>query len=680
MTIKRKVLVLIFAAILVAAGSSTLIGRTISKKAVEEEIGNLLTTIAQSKSLQIHAAVSDKVSSVESLAEVLATVISDESYQGQIQGRLDSPFVTYVLQRFKESNASIRDIVVWDEGGTLMTSTRPIENLNTTENMAEVLLMGKEKPSVGTIEEDVSGKEYVLYTSAPIQMNGERIGVVVLLNGVEDIFAITTDRTGLGKTGESYIVNPEGYLITPSRFLSDAAVLRNQLSLSDLKLDGSTPSSGNGEIQPGHKAVRAKNYLGDSVFRAYAALPDTGWIVVAEKGSSEAFEPVIEMTNAMLLVLLGLLGIGAIGAFLLSRTITRPIINLHRGVVEIMKGNLNHRIGAGGSDEIGQLSMAFDQMTANLQRTQRELEAYSAGLEKMVEKRTHELSLTNEELNREIEVRKKAEETLRKTNAQLMETMEQLKSSQAQLLQSEKLAAVGQLVSGVAHELNNPLMAINGYVELMEMYVEDPTAREDIQNLKTLSERATSVVRNLLSFARKQDPKREYVSVNEAIKVVIKLRAYELNLDNIEIVQELDPEIPKTMADFQQLQQVFLNLLVNAEQAMRDAHGRGRLVIRSERVGNIIRITFTDDGPGIPRDIINRIFEPFFTTKPVGKGTGLGLSICYGIIREHGGKIYVTSKEGEGATFTVELPIISKPVECASTGEPSNSTNRGTGS
>ncbi len=668
MTIKRKVVVLIFAAILVAAGSSTLIGRTISKKAVEEEIGNLLTTIAQSKSLQIHAAISDKVNSVESLSQVLATVISDEAYQDQIQGRLDSPFVTYVLQRFKESNESIRDIVVWNMEGLLMASTRPAESLNMGQGLEEALSMGKEKAYVGTIEAEAAGGGYVLYTSAPIRMNGEPIGVVALLNTVDDIFAITTDRTGLGKTGESYVVNPQGYLITPSRFLSDAAVLSNQLSIGDLKLEALIPGGNHEQIQSSRKAIRAKNYLGDSVFRAYAVLPETGWIVVAEKGSAEAFEPVVEMTNTMLFVLLGLLGAGAIGAFLLSRTITKPIINLHRGVVEIMKGNLNHRIGGGGTDEIGQLSMAFDQMTANLQRTQRELEAYSAGLEKMVEKRTRELSLTNEELNREIEVRKKTEETLRRTNSQLRETMEQLKSSQAQLLQSEKLAAVGQLVSGVAHELNNPLMAISGYVELMEMYVEDPTAREDLQNLKTLSERATSVVRNLLSFARKQDPKREYISVNDAIKVVIKLRAYELNLDNIEIVQELDPELPKTMADFQQLQQVFLNLLVNAEQAMRDAHGRGKLIIRSEKVGDIIRVSFTDDGPGIPRDIVNRIFEPFFTTKPVGKGTGLGLSICYGIVREHQGKIYVNTKEGEGATFIVELPIVTKSVECLSTG------------
>ncbi|MBM3132075.1 MAG: hypothetical protein FJZ95_03455, partial [Chloroflexi bacterium] len=325
-----------------------------------------------------------------------------------------------------------------------------------------------------------------------------------------------------------------------------------------------------------------------------------------------------------------------------------------------MKGNLDHAVGASGTDEIGQLSRAFDEMTANLKKTQNELKEYSQSLEKMVAARTKELSMTNEELNKEVEVRKKAEETLLKTNAQLRQTMEELKSSQAQLLQSEKLAAIGELVSGVAHELNNPLMAISGYVELMQMYVEDQTAREDLQNLKSLSERATAVVKNLLSFARKQDPKRDYISVNEAIKGVVKLRSYELNLDNIEIVQELDPDLPKTMADFQQLQQVFLNLLVNAEQAMRDAHGKGKLVIKTQRIGETIRTTFTDDGPGIPRDIMNRIFEPFFTTKPVGKGTGLGLSICYGIIQEHHGQILATSKEGEGTTFTVELPVVAE--------------------
>lgn len=241
---------------------------------------------------------------------------------------------------------------------------------------------------------------------------------------------------------------------------------------------------------------------------------------------------------------------------------------------------------------------------------------------------------------------------------ELEQAQAKLKASQAQLLQSEKLAAVGQLVSGVAHELNNPLMGISSTVELMKRYVKDEMALEDLTNLEGDTDRAIAIVRNLLSFARKQEPERKLISINEVIRSVTQLRAYDLRLSNIEVIEDLDPDLPETMADFQQMQQVFMNLIVNAEQAIREFRKNGRITVRSSRVEGNIRVTVTDDGPGIPREILGRIFEPFFTTKPVGKGTGLGLSICYGIVQEHQGQIAVESEEGHGATFTVELPIV----------------------
>ncbi|NQT74037.1 MAG: PAS domain S-box protein [Chloroflexi bacterium] len=236
-------------------------------------------------------------------------------------------------------------------------------------------------------------------------------------------------------------------------------------------------------------------------------------------------------------------------------------------------------------------------------------------------------------------------------------THEELKKSQEQLLQSEKLAAIGQLVSGVAHELNNPLMAIYVCTELMLRYVQDETTKRDLHNLHADTERAIAIVRNLLSFARKQEPERKPISVNECIQSVLSLRMYELRLDNIEVVEELDPSLPRTMADYQQLQQVFLNLLINSEQAMKDAHDGGQVVIRTEKTIDSLHITFADNGPGIPQYTLSRIFEPFFTTKEVGEGTGLGLSICYGIIKEHGGKIRAHGNENGGTTFAIELPI-----------------------
>ncbi|MCD6552423.1 MAG: GAF domain-containing protein [Anaerolineae bacterium] len=232
---------------------------------------------------------------------------------------------------------------------------------------------------------------------------------------------------------------------------------------------------------------------------------------------------------------------------------------------------------------------------------------------------------------------------------------------QAQLLQSGKLSAVGQLISGVAHELNNPLTSIMGYAELVQREASvDGAIKADLRKIYEQAERSAHIVRKLLTFARQYPPMREKTDINRAIEKTIELLAYQLDVDNITIVRDLDPALPHTQADVHQLQQVFLNIINNAHQAMKQAHGRGTLTVRTRLVdeGQTIRITFADDGPGIPPSIITRIFDPFFTTKEIGEGTGLGLAICYGVVSEHGGRIWAKSEAGQGATFFVELPVM----------------------
>ena len=232
---------------------------------------------------------------------------------------------------------------------------------------------------------------------------------------------------------------------------------------------------------------------------------------------------------------------------------------------------------------------------------------------------------------------------------------------QQQLIQSEKLSAIGELISGIAHELNNPLTGVMGYSQLLQMRGDlDERARDSLVKINNLATRCQKIVQNLLSFARKQKPERTLTSVNEILDRTVELRSYELQVNNIEILLELDPHLPRTIADAHQLQQVFLNVITNAEQAMLEAKGRGRLTIRtrSDSAGGRVIIEIADDGPGIPEQHLTRIFDPFFTTKEVGKGTGLGLSLSYGIIKEHAGNIYARSRLGEGSTFVIELPII----------------------
>ena len=232
---------------------------------------------------------------------------------------------------------------------------------------------------------------------------------------------------------------------------------------------------------------------------------------------------------------------------------------------------------------------------------------------------------------------------------------------QSKLLQTEKMAALGQLVSGIAHELNNPLTSIQGYAQLL-LSRRSPTDRAgDAQRISQEAERAGRIVKNLLLFSRETKPERRAVHLNEVIERTLSLRSYELKLENIDVELALDPALPQTLADAAQLQQVVLNLIVNAEQAIvmaREEEPRdGRILIRTRRLaGDRLALEVSDDGPGISPEIVSRIFDPFFTTKPAGIGTGLGLFIVYGIVQEHGGEVSVDSLWGRGATLTVEFP------------------------
>ncbi|HWQ27873.1 MAG TPA: ATP-binding protein [Dehalococcoidia bacterium] len=233
---------------------------------------------------------------------------------------------------------------------------------------------------------------------------------------------------------------------------------------------------------------------------------------------------------------------------------------------------------------------------------------------------------------------------------------------QERLLQSEKMASVGQLVSGVAHELNNPLTGIVGFAQLLLMRDLDERSRQQVETIQAEAERASKIVQNLLSFARRRKARKEPTDLNALVRRVVELRSYEHHLRNIEVALDLAPDLPRTLVDPDQIQQVLLNLIINAEQAVKDRE-RGRIEVRTRVRNGSIVLTVQDNGPGIAPDALRRIFDPFFTTKQAGEGTGLGLTISYGIVDDHGGRIHAESPPGKGALFTVELPVVAGPAE-----------------
>lgn len=230
-----------------------------------------------------------------------------------------------------------------------------------------------------------------------------------------------------------------------------------------------------------------------------------------------------------------------------------------------------------------------------------------------------------------------------------------------QLLQSENMSAVGQLVSGVAHELNNLLTDVLGYSQLLLRQCDAARKKEigsDLEAIVSEAQRASRIVQNLLSFARTHETRKAMVDINKAIRTVIERRSYELNVSNIKVDTEPDPELPRTMADLHQLEQVLLNIINNAEQSITAAGEPGFIRIATSSHDGSVEIRISDNGAGMFANAMQRIIEPFFTTKDVGKGTGLGLSICYGIIQDHGGNISMQSNPGQGASFLIELPMV----------------------
>lgn len=252
------------------------------------------------------------------------------------------------------------------------------------------------------------------------------------------------------------------------------------------------------------------------------------------------------------------------------------------------------------------------------------------------------------------------------------------------MIQSERLAAIGQLIAGVAHELNNPLTGIMGYSQLLLSRPDASSVRGPLDRINREAIRMQKIVSNLLAFSRSHDPEWKLVGLNGLLETTIELVAYEFKVNNIRVETDFDPDLPMTLGDFHRIEQVFVNLITNALQAMADSHVGGALFLKTRQAAengeNWLRVNVKDDGPGIHPDHVARVFDPFFTTKPPGRGTGLGLALAQQIIQEHGGRIRVSSEPMKGTTFTVDLPLrTAVPPEGESADEPASEGGSGGG-
>jgi len=315
---------------------------------------------------------------------------------------------------------------------------------------------------------------------------------------------------------------------------------------------------------------------------------------------------------------------------LLQRLIYLPLKDLATGADKVRSGQLDHAIPVRSSDEFGRVAGSFNHMTGALDASRSEMEQLVQTLELKVEQRTKELL-----------------------------------AAKAEVAQGEKLASIGVLASGIAHELNNPLTGVLTFTSLMRKKA--PEGSEDADDLDLVireTKRCASIIKRLLDFAREKVPVKGFYNLNQVIEDTVRFVERPASLQQIEISMNFDPLLPQAWGDADLIKQVILNLLVNAQQAI---EGKGNITVQTRLVAAgpnagstdapMVEVVVTDTGCGIPQANLQRIFDPFFTSKEVGKGTGLGLSVSYGIVKAHGGKISVESVLGTGTTFRIWLPI-----------------------
>ncbi len=336
------------------------------------------------------------------------------------------------------------------------------------------------------------------------------------------------------------------------------------------------------------------------------------------------------------LIAVGFLLLSSIAVTMIAGAITRPLSKLVDGTEAIASGRFDVRTDIRSPIELRRLGQSFNSMAERIQALM-DIEAQAKStLEKRVLERTAELS---------------------EVNSKLVKAHAELKEQTSKLVQFEKLAAVGTLSAGIAHELNNPLLAVIGNAQLLADFATDPVMKKKSETIARNAIRCAEIVKSLLRFSRKEGPKRQTSNIHTVIDLALDLAKMTGSFKSIEVVKRYDKTVPETSVDPNLIEQVILNVSINAFEAMIDAHGKGTFVVETGTIDDRIRIRFTDDGPGMAPSVAARIFDPFFTTKVPGKGTGLGMSVAHGIVEQHGGRIHVERTGSDGTVIVVELPI-----------------------
>ncbi len=402
MKIQKKILIIVLSLLIVVGITCILIIRNIATNIIKEQITNNLINTTQSRTKHIETLLGE----YEELTKMMATGVA---YRDALNENIaQAQRIDVVNRRIKtiiETHEGISRIRVLDKEGIIIASSH--EDTEIDKGTHEIFLKGREGVFIGDLHLSLFTHEYVLSVANPILLNNQFVGVLVINFGVDnELFKIITNRTGLGETGEVYLVNKDGYMISPSRFIDDV-ILKQKIDLKPIDTEEENPTEPS-DTSPGEVIDIGRDYRGIEVLSIHVHLPEMNWSIVAQIDTQEAFAPITQLTNTLILVFVIIILFSILISSFISRTITRPLRRLHESTEEVTKGNLDHKVGTSSPDEVGQLSRAFDEMTTNLKKSREKLKDYSKNLEKKIKERTRDLEI-------DISKRKAIEKSLRKS-------------------------------------------------------------------------------------------------------------------------------------------------------------------------------------------------------------------------------------------------------------------------
>lgn len=623
MKISTKISLSFLLIVTLLTSTITVIFYNIFKKNLTEEITTRLEVTARSRQKHIETYLKMLESSASELSK--STILEAFSKMGEDDPNRKQAYELTMtrLKRTKETNPAIYEFMLQDSFGKVIASS----------NAASI---GDEKGADPYLKGDIEGV-YIrdAYYSDRMSMpligvsalvtdltTGESCGLLAARIKLDELNKITTDPTGMGKTGEIYLVNKDGLMITPSRFEKDT-FLKQKVDTENYRLCKNLNYK-DGKQGP---VVISRNYMGKMTLGTRGVIPVMKWAILTEINASEIFAPLDTVLRTCVIILL-LISIAAwfIGSAV-ARAITRPIDSLQKGIEVIGTGNLNYKVGTDSKDEIGRLSRAFDNMTEDLKSKVTSIDS----------------------LNEEIAERKKVEDDLQVT-------FNKLKDTQNDLVKAEKEAALGRFSVGISHEIKNPLGMILGSAEFLEMKFAQSgeDVKGSIETIKKSALRANNILESLLQYIRPTALKKENAGVNDLVNDSVSLFKMQSNSVKVDIVTELCPDKITVNVDKNQMRQVIFNILKNAAEAVGVS---GKVTVRTSLENGFGVINVIDKGRGIPKNSLSRIFEPLFSTKRSDKPAGLGLINAKAVIDNHKGTLSIESEEGEGTDVRIALPL-----------------------